>query len=96
MGGKVFLCCLSVIFILLVNAFHKAEGGEEDLFSKINYPIWIRSPTLYPAELWAPPLTIHFFFEGGGGRGRKNINLIGCILTPLKLITHFYPFSNTG
>ncbi len=31
----------------------------------------IRSPTLYPSELWAPLLTAHFFFDGGEeGAGR--------------------------
>jgi len=35
MGGKAFLCCLSVILILLVNFSFTAEGGEDDLFSKI-------------------------------------------------------------
>ena len=35
MRGKVFLCCLSVILILLVNLFDIVEGGEDDLLSKI-------------------------------------------------------------
>jgi peroxiredoxin len=36
MGGKVFLCCLLVIFILLVNLSDTTEGGrQDDLFSKI-------------------------------------------------------------
>ena len=35
MGGKVFLRCLSLILILLVNLAFTVEGGEDDLFSKI-------------------------------------------------------------
>jgi peroxiredoxin len=35
MGGKVFLRGLSVILVLLVNLSFIAEGGEDDLFSKI-------------------------------------------------------------
>lgn len=35
MGGKVFLCGFSVIFVLLFSLFFTAEGGEGDLFSKI-------------------------------------------------------------
>ena len=27
----------------------------------------IRSPTLYPTELWAPPFNFYLFFGGGGG-----------------------------
>jgi peroxiredoxin len=35
MGGKVFLRCLSLILILLVNLAFTVEGGEDHLFSKI-------------------------------------------------------------
>jgi cytochrome c biogenesis protein CcmG/thiol:disulfide interchange protein DsbE len=35
MGGKIFFHCLFVIFIFLLNLPFNAEGGEEDLFSKI-------------------------------------------------------------
>jgi peroxiredoxin len=35
MGGKVFLCCLSIILILLISLSDTAAGGEEALFSKI-------------------------------------------------------------
>jgi len=35
MGGKVFLRCLSLIPVLLVNLAFTVEGGEGDLFSKI-------------------------------------------------------------
>jgi peroxiredoxin len=35
MGGKVFFCCLSVVLIVLASLSFTAEGGEDDLFSKI-------------------------------------------------------------
>jgi peroxiredoxin len=35
MGGKVFLCSLFLVFILLVNLAFTAEGREDDLFSRI-------------------------------------------------------------
>jgi len=35
MGGKVFLRCLSVVLIVLTSLSFTAEGGEDDLFSKI-------------------------------------------------------------
>jgi len=35
MGGRTFLRCLCVILILLVSFSFTAEGGEDDLFSKI-------------------------------------------------------------
>jgi len=35
MRGKIFFHCLFVIFIFLLNLPFTAEGGEEDLFSKI-------------------------------------------------------------
>jgi peroxiredoxin len=35
MGGRAFLQCLSVILILLVSFSFKAEGGEDDFYSKM-------------------------------------------------------------
>src|SRR4030042_3419347 len=35
MGGKVFLRCLSLVLIVLAGFSFTAEGGEDDLFSKI-------------------------------------------------------------
>jgi hypothetical protein len=55
----------------------------------------IRSPTLYPSELWAHSLLL-FTLWRGSRRCSKDFNRISCVLPPLKGISDFHPFPDTG
>jgi hypothetical protein len=48
----------------------------------------IRSPTLYPAELWAPPFTVYFFFEGEVETGRRTLNHAKLRLRHVPYVVH--------